>query len=134
MDNQIPKPEIIDEVYKNKVPNKTIANWKDMILNDHIRIEDDNAASNHALSPSLYSPKEVKKRRQGLWFKNIVGKDEDKEPKNNSSQELKNTNLSEDKQSDNCFIKFIHKIIKYESSETGCIVSCYCYFIMFLWF
>ena len=79
MDNQIPKPEIIDEVYKNKVPNKTIANLKDMILNDHLRIEDDNAASNHALSPSLYSPKEVKKRRQGLWFKNIVGKDEDKE-------------------------------------------------------
>ena len=55
MDNQIPKPEIIDEVYKNKVPNKTITNLKEMILNDHIRIEDDNAASNHALSPQKKS-------------------------------------------------------------------------------
>ena len=117
--NEIPNPEIIEDVYKNKVPSKSISNLKDMILNDHLRIEDDNAASNHALSPSVYYTKEGKRRRQGLY---IIEKNKEKEQKENSSQELKNSNITEEKKEENCFVKIINEIIKYESSETGCII------------
>ena len=108
--NEIPNPEIIEDVYKNKVPSKSISNLKDMILNDHLRIEDDNAASNHALSPSVYYTKEGKRRRQGLY---IIEKNKEKEQKDNSSQELKNSNITEEKKEENCFVKIINEIIKY---------------------
>ena len=121
MENQIPNPEVIEDIYKNKVGSKPISNIKEMILNDHLKIEDDNAASNHALSP--FSPREGKKRRQGLWFRNLPGKDDDKKEKNLS--EIKDDNIDEEeniKIEENYFIKFINILKNYEASEIGCIV------------
>ena len=121
MENQIPNPEVIEDIYKNKVGSKSISNIKEMILNDHLKIEDDNAASNHALSP--FSPREGKKRRQGLWFRNLPGKDDDKKEKNLS--EIKDDNIDEEeniKIEENYFIKFINILKNYEASEIGCIV------------
>ena len=120
MENQIPNPQIIDNVYKNKEP-QSVLNLKKMILNDHIKLEDDNAASNHALSP--LTPKEGKRRRQGLWFRNLPGKDEEKD-KNLSEVNKDDNSEVEDKNksSENCINKIINKLKKYEASEIGCIV------------
>ena len=121
MENQIPNPEVIEDIYKNKVGSKSISNMKEMILNDHLKIEDDNAASNYALSP--ISPREGKKRRQGLWFRNLPGKDDDKKEKNLSEIKDDNTNEEDNvKIEENYFIKFINILKNYEASEIGCIV------------
>ncbi len=120
MENQIPNPQIIDNIYKNKEP-KSGLNLKEKILNDHIKLEDDNAASNHALSP--LTPKEGKKRRQGLWFRNLPGKDEEKDKNLSEDNKDDNSEVEEkNKSSENCINKIINKLKKYEASEIGCIV------------
>ena len=120
MENQIPNPQIIDNVYKNKEP-KSVLNLKKMILNDHIKLEDDNVASNHALSP--LTPKEGKRRRQGLWFRNLPGKDEEKDKNLSEDNKDDNSEVEEkNKSSESCINKIINKLKKYEASEIGCIV------------
>ena len=69
MEEQVPQPEIIQKIYKDKTTDRKtlISSTPKNILN-----RNENNKINEIISPSKNSSsKEIgKKRRQGLWFNN----------------------------------------------------------------
>ena len=107
------RDNILNNIYKDK-PTERINEIKIPIMNLNKENENKNEIDNDN------SQSDQKKRRQGLWFENIIQKE-----KQENKVETLQYNLNEDKieevKENNCS-KLINKIKDFEISKTGCII------------
>ena len=87
MKNQIQDLEIMDSFYKENNQNQSMADLKGSLNNNNI-INEEETNNNNRLSPSMFTPKGEKKRRQGLWVNNFFTKEEEVKEETISSPQL----------------------------------------------
>jgi hypothetical protein len=121
MKNQIQDLEIMDSFYKENNQNQSMADLKGSLNNNNI-INEEETNNNYIISPSMFTPKGEKKRRQGLWVNNFFTKEEEVKEETISSPQLIRIVQTNNIKTITIFFKVIEAIKNFVNSQTGIII------------
>ena len=131
MEEEIPKQEIIENIFKDKTTDrKNLISITPKNCLDLKKIKDNNKLGIEIDAMNNREGDTNKKRRQGLWFnKNLIEKEEEKEetPAQIIQEEIKEEIKVERKR--DIIFKFYNVLEDFIASQTGCIIMLIIVFI-----
>ena len=122
MKNQIQDLEIMDSFYKENNQNQSMAELKGSLNNNNNILNEEETINNNIFSPSMFTPKGEKKRRQGLWVNNFFTKEEEVKEETISSPQLIRIVQTNNIKTITIFFRIIEAIKNFENSQTGIII------------